>query len=56
MEGELTRRNRLRIEVFAKLSDHEVFMERIQSELNNLDHNQGQITGTLKKLMYTNDI
>lgn len=56
IEGELSRRNRLRIETFGKLDEHDAVLENMKSTIDRFDKNQREILGTIKKIMYTNDI
>lgn len=39
IEGELTRRNRLRIETFSKLDDHEESLKRMNNTIDRFDKN-----------------
>lgn len=56
IEGELTRRSRLRVEAFARFKEHEDQIKAMQSEIVRFESNQVAMIGSIKKLMYTNDI
>ena len=52
VDGELTRRNRLRIEVFNKFDQLEALLQKMQQIVSRFGMNQENVMGTISKLVY----
>ena len=56
VDGELTRRNRLRVEVFSKFDSQEALNKKFQRQLARTSENQKTVLSTITKLSYVADI
>lgn len=56
VDGELTRRNRLRIETKTRFDSIEDLIRGMNQKQVGIGESQNLILGSIKKLMYTNDI
>jgi len=56
VDGELTRRNRLRTEILHKFEELEKLVEKHQLRVQFLDSKQGLVLNTIAKLVYVQDI
>ena len=52
VEGELTRRNRLRTETFNKFEEIDGVMRKLIESIENFRHKQQKMTSTITKLAY----
>ena len=56
VDGELTRRNRLRVETFTEFERHEAMLIKMQRSLEKFGSNQSNVLGTIRKVAYALDI
>ena len=56
IDAELSRRNRLKNEVYSRLDEQDEQLSWMRSEVERFGVNQKKVLSTVKKLMYTSDI
>ena len=56
IDAELSRRNRLKVEVYSRLDEQDEQLSWMRSEVERFGVNQKKVLSTVKKLMYTSDI
>lgn len=56
IDGELTRRNRMRLDTQTKFKRVDNFIDMVKSELDRFETNQKLVIGTMRKLTYANDV